>query len=78
MRMDLLINGLEQGFLIDYTNNTYVHWEYLVVTKQYTKCTIEIPDEVQSDNLDVFGFKLKNSSFGLSIPHVVSAPEILQ
>ena len=78
MRMDLLINGLEQGLLIDYTNNTYVLWAYQSVDKKDYTCTIEKLDEVQSDNLDVFGFKLQKSSSGSSIPHVVSAPEVLQ
>ncbi|GFO46600.1 EF-hand domain-containing protein d1 [Plakobranchus ocellatus] len=79
VRMDILKNGLEQALLIDYTDNTYIFYEYLNEEKSNYSCNVQKLDQVTSDNLDVFGFKPQSQKAGgKAVPHVVSADQILR
>ncbi|RUS90028.1 hypothetical protein EGW08_002215 [Elysia chlorotica] len=76
VRLDILKNGLRQGVLFDYADNTYILYKYLNQEETEYKCLIQQLDQAKDDNFDIFGFSKGSGSS--PIPHVVSSQDILQ
>ncbi|GFN90696.1 EF-hand domain-containing protein d1 [Plakobranchus ocellatus] len=75
LRIDILKNGVKEGLLLDYSENTYISYKYNGADDTSYTCLKEKLDTAQSDNFTLLGFTKETKP---SVPHVVSTKSMLQ